>query len=66
MKILQKFKLHLTTLYSSDSELDASKANDFFSHISLPSLSKTQLEMMEESVSVGEVSNAIKELKLNK
>lgn len=30
MKILQKFKTQLKSLYSSDKELDQSKANDFF------------------------------------
>lgn len=64
--IIHKFRSHLASLYSAANESNPTEANTFFSRINLPELSQAQRNQLEDSVTVEEVSNAIKEQKLNK
>lgn len=68
VKILEIFRSNLAKLYSSniDFDFDKTKADDLFSGINLPTLERTQYDLLEKPITTLEVQNAIKSLKPHK
>lgn len=66
VKIVNKFRSHLSSLYSATNDYNPVEAEAFFSQIKLPELTHAQQALLEEPISSEEVSFTIKELKLNK
>lgn len=65
-KIVQKFKSHLKDLYTETNIFDTKEADSFFSQINIPQMTEEQKSHLENHITVNDVAEAIKDLKLNK
>lgn len=57
LKIVQKFHTHLASLYSTSKEFNHTEADIFFSKLNLPVLTHTQRSLLEEHITIEDVSN---------